>query len=292
MVVDGLDMRYGTETVLRGISFEVQRGDVFALLGSNGAGKTTTVEILEGHRRRTGGDVQVLGTDPARGGRAFRDRLGIVLQSTAIDPDLTVIEAARLQASYHRDPLSPDVALSSIGLDAEHDKRVGVLSGGQRRRLDLALAIVGRPDLVFLDEPTTGFDPLARQIAWDLVDELRGQGVTIVLTTHYLDEVERLADKVAVLRDGSIAALGSPAQLVGLATEISFRATDDVVAALSTRFDLSRRGERAIVATRDPQGDLNRLTSVVLDNQWELIDLRVGPRDLESVFLELVAGGG
>lgn len=290
MIVEDLEMTYGSSPVLRGVSFEVARGTVFALLGSNGAGKTTTVEILEGHRQRTGGDVRVLGTDPAHGGRAFRDRIGIVLQSTAIDPDLTVMESAQLQASYHRRPMAPSAALAAIGLDEEHRKRVGVLSGGQRRRLDLALAIVGRPELVFLDEPTTGFDPQARQLAWNLIETLRDGGTTILLTTHYLDEVERLADQVAVLRDGQIVALGAPAELVGSTAEISFRADPEVIEALGRRFRLEERNGRTILRTNDAPSDLNRLTTLLLDSRWDITELRVGPPDLESVFLDLVAG--
>ncbi len=285
-------MAYGHDRVIDGISFTVGRGEVFALLGSNGAGKTTTVEILEGHRLRTGGRVSVLGKDPATAGRSWKDKLGIVLQSTAIDPDLRVLEAARLKASYHRDPMSPTAALTSLGLGDEQRKRIGVLSGGQRRRLDLALALIGRPDLVFLDEPTTGFDPMARQVAWDMIDVLRARGATIVLTSHYLDEVARLADRVGVLRDGRLAAFGTPAELGGTKVEISFRAPQSVIEGLAHRFDVTTKDDRAVLRTDDAQGDLNRLTTVALDAGWELVDLRVGPPDLEAVFLDLVAGDG
>ena len=213
--VRDLTKHYGDVRAVDGVSFDVDEGAVYALLGHNGAGKTTTVEILEGHRKRTSGEVTVLGHDPGRAGREFRDRIGIVLQSSGVEHELTVAEAVTVYGScYRRRRPVPDV-IELVDLGPQADRRVGALSGGQRRRLDLALGIVGEPDLLFLDEPTTGFDPAARRNAWELVRELCSGGTTVLLTTHYLDEAERLADRVGVLVAGRLVAEGSPAELVG-----------------------------------------------------------------------------
>ena len=213
--VDDLFKSYGTVNAVRGVSFRVEEGEVFALLGPNGAGKTTTLEILEGHRRRSGGRVSVLGVDPHLGGRAFRERIGIVLQSAGIDAELTVREVLTLYAGCYPHPLPVVELIELVGLQDKSRARVKTLSGGQRRRVDLALALVGDPDLIFLDEPTTGFDPAARHGAWQLVDNLRGLGRTIVLTSHYMDEVQHLADRAVVIAHGRVVAEGRPDSLRG-----------------------------------------------------------------------------
>ena len=213
--VTGLSKTYRGHEAVRGIDLAVARGEVFALLGPNGAGKTTTVEILEGHRRRSGGDARVLGVDPATGGRAWRARIGIVLQDADDAADLTVHEMVRHVAGLYPDPRPADEVIDLVGLTGKRNSRIRTLSGGQRRRVDVALGIVGRPELVFLDEPTTGFDPQARRQFWDLIRALAAEGTTILLTTHYLDEAEALADRLAVLVDGRIVAEGTPATLGG-----------------------------------------------------------------------------
>ena len=199
VTVSGLCKSYGGVEAVRGVDFTVHEGEVFSLLGPNGAGKTTTVEILEGYRRRSAGSVRVLGIDPERAGSAFRDRLGIMLQSGGIELQLTVREALRQYGSYYSHPVDGPELAELVGLTEKLGARVGTLSGGQQRRLDLALALVGRPEIVFLDEPTTGFDPDAWRRSWDLIESLRDLGTTIVLTSHYMDEVERLADRIAVI---------------------------------------------------------------------------------------------
>ncbi len=213
--VRGLRKSYGGTPAVDGVDLDVERGECVALLGPNGAGKTTTVEILEGYRRRDGGDVAVLGEDPGTAGLDWRARIGIVLQTSAENAELTVRETVGHFALYHADPRDPDEVVEAVGLTGKRDARVRSLSGGQRRRLDVALGIVGRPDLLFLDEPTTGFDPQARRAFWDLVGGLRDGGTTILLTTHYLDEAEHLADRVAVITAGRIVAVDSPQRLGG-----------------------------------------------------------------------------
>ena len=211
----GLRKSYGEIEAVRGIDLEVERGEIFAFLGPNGAGKTTTVEILEGFRPRSSGEVSVLGVDPADGTREWRDRIGIVLQESAPDPGLTVREALELYAGYYSKPRSVVETIALVGLEGKHDRQATSLSGGERRRLDFALALIGDPELIFLDEPTTGFDPSARRTAWDVIENLRDLGKTIFLTTHYMDEAERLADRIAVIVDGSIVAQGTPRTLGG-----------------------------------------------------------------------------
>src|SRR3954453_15192957 len=236
--VRGLRKRYGDFEAVRGLSFAVRRGEVFGLLGPNGAGKTTTVEILEGYRERSEGDVTVLGHDPAARERALRERMGIVLQSSGFYPRATVREAVEHFGAAYPHPRDARETIALVGLEGKEDTRAGQLSGGQQRRLDLALALVGDPELIFLDEPTTGFDPAARRAAWEVIRSLRGLGKTILLTTHYLDEAEQLADRVAVLREGTIAAIGRPAELSGStpATEIRYR----------------RDGEELVISTHEP----------------------------------------
>jgi ABC-2 type transport system ATP-binding protein len=271
--VSGLEKSYGSHEVLHGISFTVESGEVFALLGPNGAGKTTTVEILEGYRARDGGVVSVLGEDPARAGREFRARIGIVLQSSAVYQQLSAREMLELFAGYYPAPREVGEVLALVGLEAKGGARVRSLSGGQLRRLDLALALVGDPELVFLDEPTTGFDPAARRKAWETIRDLRGLGKSILLTTHYMEEAQRLADRLAILREGRIVVTGSPSALLTghPAAEIRFR----------------RDGNEVVVATEEPTRVLHELTAEALATGVELEGLEVHRRTLEDVYLEL-----
>jgi ABC-2 type transport system ATP-binding protein len=291
VVVTALVKRYAGVAAVRGLSFEVARGEVFALLGPNGAGKTTTVEILEGHRRLSEGTVRVLGFDPARGGVAFRQRIGIVLQEAGIDADLTVGEALGLFAGFYPHPMPIGAALELAGLAVKERARVRTLSGGQRRRLDLALGLVGDPDLLFLDEPTTGFDPTARRQAWDTLHDLASLDKTILLTSHYMDEVQALADRVAVVVDGRIVAAGTPASLggrdVGEAL-ICFRmpATHpDAMTGLED-LDLARRGDEIEIRTTAPTAVLRRLCAWAGDTELEA--LSVNRPTLEDVYLRLI----
>jgi ABC-2 type transport system ATP-binding protein len=271
--VRGLRKSYGALEAVRGIDFEVARGEVFGLLGPNGAGKTTTVEILEGYRKRDAGEVEVFETDPATAGGAWRERIGVVLQSSAMYETLTVAESLRLFAGYYDRPRPVDEVVELVGLEEKRDDRVRRLSGGQRRRLDLGLALVGDPELIFLDEPTTGFDPRARRQAWDTIRGLRGLGKTILLTTHYLDEAEQLADRVAVLAQGRIVASGTPAELTGSvpATEIRYR----------------ENGREVVLETDEPTRVLHDLTAKALAQQRELEGLQVRRPSLEEVYLSL-----
>ncbi len=273
--VAGLHKRYGAHEALRGIDFEIAEGEVFGLLGPNGAGKTTAVEILEGFRKRDSGSVEVLGEDPQRARRAWRERVGVVLQSSSLYPNLTVRESLAVFGGYFSRPRDPDEVIDLVGLTEKANARCRTLSGGQKRRLDLGLALVGNPDLLFLDEPTTGFDPEARRAAWETIRTMRSLGTTILLTTHYLDEAEQLADRVAVLREGVIVRVGSPAELTSgdALTEIRFR----------------RDGETVVEQTTEPTRRLYELTAEALERGEELEALEVRRPTLEEVYLELTA---
>jgi ABC-2 type transport system ATP-binding protein len=273
VAVHDLHKRYANVEALRGVSFEIEGGEVFSLLGPNGAGKTTAVEILEGYRNRDGGDVRVLGHDPQRRELAFRARIGVVLQQSQTWVNLTARETVRVFAGYYDKPRPVDEVIELVGLQEKRDARVKTLSGGQKRRLDLALALVGDPELVFLAEPTTGFDPQARRAAWEMIRGLRELGKTILLTTHYLDEAQQLADRVAVLRDGRIVMLGTPSELVGSAlTEIRYR----------------ENGELVVQRTDEPTRVLHELTARAVAEGKELKELEVRRASLEDVYLELL----
>lgn len=271
--VSGLKKSYGAREVLHGVGFRVEAGEVFALLGPNGAGKTTTVEILEGYRDRDEGTVQVLGTDPARAGSDFRARIGIVLQSSAVYPLLSVREILELFAGYYERARDVGEVIELVGLGEKREARVRTLSGGQLRRLDLALALVGDPELIFLDEPTTGFDPAARRQAWETIRDLRALGKSILLTTHYMEEAQTLADRLAILRDGRIVATGSPRELLSGATGVEIR--------------YRRDGEELVIATDEPTRVLHELTGQALAEGFELEDIEVRRRSLEDLYLEL-----
>jgi len=272
--VRGLRKSYDGVEAVRGIDFEVAAGEVFGLLGPNGAGKTTTVEILEGYRKRDAGDVSVLGFDPGLSARAFRERIGVVLQQSELWASLTVREIHSLFAGYYERPRDVDEVVELVGLAEKRDARVKTLSGGQKRRLDLGIALVGDPDLVFLDEPTTGFDPAARRNAWQLVRSLRELGKTVLLTTHYLDEAQQLADRVAVLVAGEIVRLGRPSDLTA-GTRAQIRYLED--------------GREVVVDTDEPTRALHELTARALAAGVELENLEVRRASLEDVYLELVA---
>jgi ABC-2 type transport system ATP-binding protein len=285
---------YGDNVAVAGISFSVEEGEVFGLLGPNGAGKTTTVEILEGHRERSGGHVSVLGFDPATGGRAYRERIGIVLQEAGLEDVFSVRELVTLYAGFYPRPRAVDEVIELVGLDEKRDARTRTLSGGQRRRLDLALGLVGDPDLLFLDEPTTGFDPSARRRAWDVVANLCSVGKTVLLTTHYMEEAAFLADRVAVLAAGRLVAIGTPAELTAGADagggRIRFRLPH------GTRSDdLPRIGQRRDVVdggveihTTSPTRDLQALTGWAVGADLELEGLTIAPPSFEDTYLELV----
>jgi ABC-2 type transport system ATP-binding protein len=271
----GLRKRYGDREVVRGVDLDVRRGEIFALLGPNGAGKTTIVEILTGFRSRTGGDVSVLGIDPATAGPSWRERIGVVLQESQPAPGLTVRECLVLYAGYYRAPRAPSEIAEMIGLRDSLKVMTEQLSGGQRRRLDIGLALIGNPELLFLDEPTTGFDPKARRDAWGAIDGLRGLGTTIVLTTHAMDEAERLADRMAVIAEGSVAAEGTPQTIGGRdrrAHEISYT--------LPT-------GRQVSVRSTEPLADVRALADWAIARGIDLPDLEVRRPALEDVYLAL-----
>ena len=292
--VVGLRKRYGDVEAVSGLDLAVGTGEVFALLGPNGAGKTTTVEILEGYRQRDAGEATVLGHDPARRERALRERVGIVLQSTGIDPYLTVRETVELYARYYPSPRDPDEVVELVGLAEKRDTRVLKLSGGQQRRLDVAIALAGDPELLFLDEPTTGFDPGARRNAWQIVRNLSDLGKTVFLTTHYMDEAQHLADRVAVIARGEIVAEGPPSTLGGrhlAESVIRFRRPDRQ---LPPAFEAQVRiaGEDAELRVSEPTKALHELTAWALGRGIELEGLQVSRPTLEDVYLDLTDGEG
>jgi ABC-2 type transport system ATP-binding protein len=279
IVVDDLRKAYGEHEAVRGLTFTVHRGEVFGLLGPNGAGKTTTVEILEGYRERTAGHVSVLGMDPGDRPAALRQRVGIVLQSSGLYRHLTVREAVAHWAGLYPAPRDVDDTIALTGLEASADVRTRTLSGGQQRRLDFALALIGDPELVFLDEPTTGFDPAARRQAWETIRSLQALGKTVLLTTHYLDEAQALADRVAIVKDGAMLAEGAPGEL----------------GAGGSRYRVSWRdgaGREQVRDTADPTALLHELTGGALARGERLEELRVSRPSLEDVYLELTAEAG
>ncbi|MDQ3737569.1 MAG: ABC transporter ATP-binding protein [Actinomycetota bacterium] len=283
---------YGDLRAVDGISFEIGDGEIYALLGENGAGKSTTVEILEGHRQRDAGEVLVLGMDPHDGGRELRDRVGIVLQSSGIEPEFTVAEAVDVYGSAYRQRRSLDEVVGMVGLDGKVDSRIGSLSGGQRRRLDLALGIVGRPELLFLDEPTTGFDPAARRHAWDLIASMGAGGTTVLLTTHYLDEAQHLADRVGIMAKGQLVAEGTPVELMaGVGTSnVSFVVPDGFDAGdLAAVVPADARAEGTLVTftTSSPTAALHRITSWAVERDVELGGLSLEQPSLEDVYFQL-----
>jgi ABC-2 type transport system ATP-binding protein len=276
--IRGLRKSYGGFEAVRGVDLDVHAGEVFAFLGPNGAGKTTTVEILEGYRKRSGGEVRVLGEDPQRGDRAWRERIGIVLQSCRLDPYLTVRESLGLYAGYYSAPRPVEEVVELVGLGGKADARTGGLSGGQQRRLDVGMALVGDPELLFLDEPTTGFDPSARRQAWETIASLRDLGKTVFLTTHYMDEAQRLADRVTIISRGQVVASGTPEDLgdrESLPTTISYRLG----------------GEEVSVETQTPVADLHELTGRAVEQGLELEGLEVTRPNLEDVYLSLTEEG-
>ncbi|MBI3649182.1 MAG: ABC transporter ATP-binding protein [Actinobacteria bacterium] len=287
--VRGLRRSYGDLEALKGIDLHVDRGEVFAMLGPNGAGKTTTAEILEGYRSRTAGDVRVLGFDPAAGERELRRRVGIVLQSTGVDPFLTVLETVQMYAGYYDRPRDADEVIDLVGLAEKRNARVRRLSGGQQRRLDVAIALAGDPEMLFLDEPTTGFDPSARRNAWQIVKDLAALGKTVFLTTHFMDEAQYLADRVAVIARGEIVAEGPPGTLAGreqMQARIHFRMPDEAAppeALAATRLEDGRWEVRA----DDPTGPLHELTGWALETGIGLDGLEVLLPTLEDVYLDL-----
>lgn len=285
---------YGNHEAVRGIDLDVRRGEIFAFLGPNGAGKTTTVEILEGFRQASDGQVQVLGTNPWRAPSAWRERIGIVLQDSEAEPGLSVRECLCLYAGYYHAPRKVEDTLALVNLSEQAEERASALSGGQRRRLDVALALIGDPELIFLDEPTTGFDPSARRGAWDVISGLRDLGKTVFLTTHYMEEAERLADRVAIIASGEIVAQGTPQTLGDLqrsGTLITFAASSDTAltelpSALAERTERHSDG-RVSLSSSSVAADLHSLSGWALAHGLELEDLRVRRPTLEDVYLDL-----
>jgi len=288
--VRGLRKNYGSFEAVRGVDLDVRAGEVLACLGPNGAGKTTMVEILEGYRSRSQGEVSVLGEDPAHGSRAWRARIGVVLQEAALEEHLTVREALTLFAVYYPRPRGVEEVIALAGLEEKADARLGRLSGGQRRRADVALALVGGPELIFLDEPTTGFDPTARRQAWKTVAGLRELGTTVLLTTHYLEEAETLADRIMVLAGGRVVAEGTPATLGGRESAAS-RIAFTLPAGVGPPRDAEREGAKTVLHSRRPLAAVAELAAWAQDHELELADLEVRRPSLEEIYLDLVSAG-
>lgn len=292
--VSGLRMSYDGLEAVRGIDLRVCRGEIFTFLGPNGAGKTTTVEILEGHRRRTGGEVRVLGADPEHADRRWRVRVGVVLQKSRVEQDLTVRECLELYAGYYPAPRPVSEVIKLVGLKNKVNARGKQLSGGQQRRMDVALALIGDPELAFMDEPTTGFDPSARRAAWEMIDGLRALGKTIFLTTHYMDEAEALADRIVVLSAGRIVAEGTPSTLGGrdrAAYQISFTLPDGVVVeelpVLGALVSAQDGSGRVLIETGEVMATLHALSAWAVDRALEVADLQVHRPTLEDIYLGL-----
>jgi len=291
--VRGLQMSYGSLHAVRGIDLDVHTGEVLAFLGPNGAGKTTTVEILEGFRKRTAGDISVLGVDPGSAGAAWRARIGVVLQESQPEPELSVRECVTLYAGYYPNPRPVDEVLELVGLTERAKARSGRLSGGQRRRLDVALALIGDPELIFLDEPTTGFDPAARRQSWEVIAGLRDLGKTVFLTTHYMDEAEYLADRIIVVAAGKIVAEGTPVTLGGrdaMPSTVTFTLPPSTtVAEVPARLHCREgRDRRVSLKTTTPLTDVEQLAAWARHRHLDLTDLQVTRPSLEDVYLDLV----
>ena len=291
--VEGLVKNYGDVEAVRGVSFHVEAGEVFSILGPNGAGKSTTVEILEGYRSKTAGSVSVLGYDPTDRSRTYRERIGIVLQETAVEDSLTVSEAISTYGVMYPKRRNTDELIEIVGLEEKRDARVKSLSGGQRRRLELALGIVGDPDLVFMDEPTTGFDPSARRQAWSIIENLTSLGKTILLTTHYMEEAQVLADRVAVMAGGLIVAEGTPESLGGretAATVISFNLDGQSFEEFPVPDAVASENGRITVRSSTPTQTVHDITGWAVGRGIELVDLSISRPSLEDVYLELTGG--